>query len=70
MRLTTEHVFSCVSTDNKNNVTVKNLEEGEQMKDIVELFKMAEENRRNWMLDEINENLDRMLVEGTMNKSG
>ena len=67
---TTEHVFSCVSTDNKNNVTVKNLEEGEQMKDIVELFKMAEENRRNWMLDEINENLDRMLVEGTMNKSG
>ena len=59
-----------MSTDNKNNVTVKNLEEGEQMKDIVELFKMAEENRRNWMLDEINENLDRMLVEGTMNKSG
>ena len=39
---TTAHVCQFKSTNNKNHVTVKNLEEGEQMKDNVELCKLAE----------------------------
>ena len=54
---TTEHVFNCEATENKMAVTVKDLENGERMKNVVELFKAGEENRRKWMLDEIQTNL-------------
>ena len=54
---TTEHVFNCEATENKMAVTVKDLENGEHMKNVVELFKAGEENRRKWMLDEIQTNL-------------
>ena len=63
---TTEHVFNCESTHNEKQVTVKNLEEGEKMMDIVQLFRLAEKNRREWMLDEINENFDAMRAEKTV----
>ena len=65
---TTEHVFNCNSIYNEKLVTVKDLEEGEKLMDIVQLFKLAEENRRKWMLDDINENLDAMRVEKTLGK--
>ena len=54
---TTEHVFNCEATENKMMVTVKDLENGERMESIVELFKTSEELRRKWMLDEIQTNL-------------
>ena len=54
---TTEHVFNCEGTENLKKVTVKNLEDGEQMRSIVELFEACEETRRQRMLEEIQENL-------------
>ena len=54
---TTEHVFSCKATENKMAVTVKDLENGERMESIVELFGTSEEKRRKWLLDEIQTNL-------------
>ena len=59
-------VFNCEPTHNEKQVTVKNLEEGEKMMDIVQLFKLAEKNRREWMLEEINENFDAMRAEKTV----
>jgi hypothetical protein len=55
---TTEHVFNCEATENKMAVTVKDLENGERMKDVVELFRTSEEKRRKWMLEEICMNLN------------
>ena len=54
---TTEHVFNCEGIENSKEVTVKNLQDGEQMRSIVELFEASEETRRQRMLDEIQENL-------------
>ena len=54
---TTEHVFNCEATENRMGVTVKDLENGEKMADIVKLFKTSEEKRRMWLLDGIQLNL-------------
>ena len=54
---TTEHVFNCEATENNIAVTVKDLENGEKMESVVELFRTSEENRRKWMLEEIHSNL-------------
>ena len=63
---TTEHVFECSGTVNKAGVTVKNLEDGERMKEIVELFRRTEENRRKWLMNEIHVNFDGLRREGTL----
>ena len=39
---TTEHVFVCEGSTNLNNVTIRNLEDGERMKEIVDLFQRNE----------------------------
>ena len=48
---TTEHVIACItrrwSGAGDVAVTVQNLENGENMKSIVELFKIAEKKRKN-----------------------
>ena len=63
---TTEHVFECPGTINEAGVTVKNLEDGERMKEIVELFRRTEENRRKWLMNEIHVNFDGLRREGTL----
>ena len=49
---TTEHVFCCEEMGD-TKVTIKNLEDGEKMAEVVELFKNNEEKRRNMLTDEI-----------------
>ena len=49
---TTEHVFCCEEMEDAN-VTVKNLEDGEKMTEVVERFKNMEERRRSMLTDEI-----------------
>ena len=49
---TTEHVFCCEDMED-TNVTVKNLEDGERMAEVVELFMNNEERRRSMLADEI-----------------
>ena len=41
----TEHVFACEEIENEERVSVKNLEEGERMVEIVELFTRTEKKR-------------------------
>ena len=57
---TTEHVFACREGQNIHGVTVKNLEDGENMGKIVELFKGNEERRREELLNGIKLNIDRV----------
>jgi hypothetical protein len=49
---TTEHVFSC-NEGGEKEVTVKDLENGEKMRKVVELFKRNEERRRTLLTDEL-----------------
>ena len=52
--------------ENEGRVSVKNLEEGERMVDIVELFKCTEQKRREWLIDNIKTNFDALRREGTL----
>ena len=62
----TEHVFACTEIENEEMVSVKNLEEGERMVEIVELFKRTEQKRREWLIDNIETNFDALRREGTL----
>ena len=55
---TTEHVFSCEQMKDENNgVCVRNLEKGEKMMEIVELFRKNEDKRKTLLLEEAQLNL-------------
>ena len=54
---TTEHVFACEIIEDVH-VTVKDLEQGEKMEEVVKLFKTAENERRKKLLDDIRTNYD------------
>ena len=62
----TEHVFACAEIENEEMVSVKNLEEGERMVEIVELFKCTEQKRREWLIDNIETNFDALRREGML----
>ena len=62
----TEHVFDCMGNVNTKRVTVKDLENGEKMKDIVDLFKSAEEKRRGVLINDIMTNFEVLQREGTI----
>ena len=62
---TTEHVFACEKLEN-NVVTVKDLENGEKMTEIVKLFKRNEEERRTMLSDELRIEFDVLRLEGHM----
>ena len=63
---TTEHVFVCRGSVNNTGVTVKDLEEGRRMKEIVELFKRNEQARREHLEGEIRVKFDVLRREGTL----
>ena len=63
---TTEHVFACNGSVNNTGVTVKNLEDGQRMKEIVELFKRNEQKRRDQMECDIKVRFDVLRREGTL----
>ena len=64
---TTEHVFSCSKmVDVNKTVTVKDLENGEKMMQVVELFDENEERRRTLLKDEIMMNFEIGRMEGTL----
>ena len=63
---TTEHVFHCGGVRNEEKVTVKDLEKGERMKDIVKLFKRSEEKRREKLVNDITTNFEIFQREGTI----
>ena len=54
----TEHVFGCSYGGRESGVNVKDLENGEKMGAIVELFKVTEINRREKLLQNIQTNFD------------
>ena len=62
---TTEHVFACEKLENKV-VTVKDLENGEKMMEVVNLFKRNEERRRTLLSDELRIKFDILRLEGTL----
>lgn len=57
---TTEHVFECPSS--LKEATITNLEEGKQMKKIVDLFRRNEDMRRTVLKDDIRINMERLYV--------
>ena len=61
---TTEHVFNCEGSRNISGVTVKNLEEGSRMQEIVEMFERNEKKRRELLIENINMNFMMMHREG------
>ena len=63
---TTEHVFACVGSENDTNLTIKDLEEGRRMKEIVELFSTNEQNRREQLLHAIQTNLEQSRRDGIL----
>ena len=63
---TTEHVFRCIVVENDLLLTVKDLEDGVKMGEIVELFKRNEEARREKMKEDIFLNFDILRREGTL----
>ena len=63
---TTEHVFVCGGSVNETGVTVKDLEEGQRMKEIVELFAKNEQKRRQQLEGEIMVRFDVLRREGTL----
>ena len=63
---TTEHVFRCETVENNSSVTICDLENGEKMKEIVELFNRNEEARRDKMKEELWINFDVLRREGTL----
>ena len=60
---TTEHVFVC---SERSGVSVKDLENGEKMDKIVELFKVTEVNRREKLVENIVVNFDVLRREEEM----
>ena len=64
---TTEHVFCCGAMEDVNrSVTVKDMENGEKMMEVVELFDKNEERRRSMLEDEIMINFGIGRMEGTL----
>ena len=63
---TTEHVFVCEESANLTSVTIKDLEEGERMREIVELFTRNEEKRRELLVNNIKTNFETFRREGTL----
>ena len=63
---TTEHVFACAGSENDTNLTVKDLEEGRRMKEIVELFIANEQKRREQLLHAIHTNLEQSRRDGIL----
>ena len=63
---TTEHFFVCGGSVNETGVTVKDLEEGQRMKEIVELFAKNEQKRRQQLEGEIMVRFDVLRREGTL----
>ena len=63
---TTEHVFACEGSPNLKNVTIKDLEEGLRMKEIVDLFQRNEAKRREQLVGNINTNFDVYRREGAL----
>ena len=55
---TTEHVFSCEYGNRRADVCVKDLENGQKMDKIVQLFKETEDCRRKKLLENIDVNFD------------
>ena len=56
---TTEHVFRCAGVEDINkSVSVKDMENGERMKQVVELFEVNEQRRRVMIEDEIRMNIE------------
>ena len=62
----TEHVFNCNATMEGGRPSIKNLEDGEKMKEIVDLFMLTERRRREHYLDNIQVNFDCLRREGTI----
>ena len=62
----TEHVFICNATMDGGRPSIKNLEDGEKMKEIVDLFMLTERRRREHYLDNIQVNFDCLRREGTI----
>ena len=63
---TTEHVFDCEGSPNLTNVTIKDLEEGQRMKEIVDLFQRNEAKRREQLVGNIMTNFDVFRREGVL----
>ena len=62
---TTEHVFVCEDMGNET-VSVGDMEDGEKMMEVVELFRRNEEHRRVKMKDHLEINFDALRKEGTL----
>ena len=62
---TTEHVFVCEDMGNET-VSVGDMEDGEKMMEVVELFRRNEEHRRVKMKDHLEINFDVLRKEGTL----
>jgi hypothetical protein len=62
---TTEHVFEC-RMSGEHNVTVKDLEEGKSMMEILELFRKNEEMRKELLMNNIQINMAMLNKEGTL----
>ena len=54
----TEHVFICKKLPNHNNVSTDDMEKGEKMEEIVELFEIMEGKRREVIINNLFEQLD------------
>ena len=64
---TTEHVFRCAGVEDINmTVTVKDMENGEKMKQVVELFEVNEQRRRVMLEEEIRMNIEVGRIERTL----
>ena len=55
---TTEHIFECEHGGRDSGVSVKDLEMGENMDKVVELFKVTETKRRELLIENIQINFD------------
>ena len=63
---TTEHVFDCESSRNESGLSVRDLEEGRRMKEIVNLFRNNEHERREKLTNNILLKFDCFRREGTL----
>ena len=66
----TEHVFACEHGGNELGVSVKDLEDGQKMDKIVELFKKAETLRRERILESLEINFDVVRREEAVENGG
>ena len=62
---TTEHVLVCERLE-KGKVTIKDLEDGKSMTEIVELFRRTEEQRQELLTTKIKTNIELLHREGTL----